>query len=271
MTAVLKGSRRGRPRKALMAQLVITGTDKDGSKAYWCVAEGCDWTKKGNKAEDRVQAHTSKCSFLQKSKSEEYRKLWRLANEAQSGSSLGAKLQEREAEKSVESASKKGKAKSSQSTPDPTQPSVLESAREAGKQKAAKRKSEAIEKLQQEVDHLIMCLVCVRGFVPHIIDTPEWKDLLSKLNPDIHMTSSSTFVDNLIPKEAVFVRAEQEKRIKKSPYSTLSFDGTNTRLNSIYLLHATTATRESFFVNAYIGSDTRHISVWMSSRVLQVR
>lgn len=267
----VKGSRRGRPRKALMSQLVVTGTDKDGSKAYWCVAEGCDWTKKGNKAEDRVQAHASNCSFLQKSESEEHRELWASANRAQGGSSLGAKLQEREAEKST-SMSKKAKASRTQSKPDvdPSQPSVLESVREAGKQKAAKKRSETLDKLQQDIDHLIMRLVCVRGLVPHIIDTPEWKELLTKLNPDIHTTSSSMFVDNIIPKEAVFVRTEQEKRIKQSPYSTISFDGTNTRLDSIYLLHATTATRESFFVDAYIGSDARHISAWISSRVLQV-
>lgn len=244
-----------------MAQLVITGTDKDGSKAYWCIAEGCSWMKKGNKAEDRVQAHASNCTFLQKSESEEHWNLWRLANEAQGSSLLGAKLQEREAEKSA-SMLKKTKATNAPSNPavDPKQPSVLEAAREAGKQKAAKKKSDANEKLQQDVDHLIMRLICVRGLVPHIIDTPEWKELLTKLNPDIHMTSSSMFVDNLIPKEAIFICSGQEKRIKQSPYSTISFDGTNTQLNSIYLLHATTATRESFFIDAYIGSDACHIS-----------
>jgi hypothetical protein len=39
-----------------------------------------------------------------------------------------------------------------------------------------------MKKFQNSVDHIIMRLICVRGLVPNLIDSPEWKELMNKLN-----------------------------------------------------------------------------------------
>jgi hypothetical protein len=46
----------------------------------------------------------------------------------------------------------------------------------------AKAKVEANKTFQSEVDHIIMQLICVRGLVPNILNSPEWKELTHKLN-----------------------------------------------------------------------------------------
>lgn len=257
-----------------MSKLSITGTDSQGSKIYWCVAEGCTWTKRGNRTEARVYGHAASCEHLQHSRSEFHRDLWEQACLSQKQTSLGAQLREQD-DTASESAGRSSHTREPSiskrdGTRDLRQPSVFAVAKDAGKKNLAKKRSETLADLQRRVDHCIMRLICVRGLVPNIIDSSEWKELLTTLNPEIHTTSSSTFVDKHIPKEAVLVRSLQEDRIKNSAYATISFDGTNTRLDSIYFMHATTDARESYFIDAYIGSDARHISTWISSRVLKV-
>ena len=150
------------------------------------------------------------------------------------------------------------------------QPSIFSVAKDARKKNLAKKHSETLANLQCHIDHCIMQLVYICGLVPNIIDLLEWKELLTTQNPKIHTTSLSTFVDKHILKKAVLVYSLQEDQIKNSAYATISFDGTNTRLDSIYFMHTTTNACESYFINAYIGSDTHHISTWIFSRVLKV-
>ena len=255
-----------------MSKLAVTGTDSEGVKSYWCVAEGCKWTKRSNRAEARVYGHAASCEHLQHSESAVHRNLWERACLAQKTSSLGAQLTEQNdtASKSARSSLSREPSVSRRLTHDPKQPSVFSAAKDAGKKLLTKKRSEMQADLQLRVDHCIMRLICMRGLVPNIIDSPEWKELLTTLNPDIHTTSSSTFVDKHIPKEAVLVHGLQEDHIRNSAYATISFNGTNTGLDSMYFMHATTDAHDSYFIDAYIGSDARHISKWISSRVLKV-
>jgi hypothetical protein len=61
------------------------------------------------------------------------------------------------------------------------------------------------------VDHVIIWLICVRGLVPNVLDSPEWKELMDLLNLDYHPTSATSFADVHIPCEGVFVCGEQIK------------------------------------------------------------
>jgi hypothetical protein len=95
---------------------------------------------------------------------------------------------------------------------------------------AAKRKrTELIENLQAEADHLILQLICVCGMSPQILRSKIWAALMRLLNPDYTVTSESTFVNNLIPKEAAFVRKEQTRILARTRDLTLSTDGSSTQ------------------------------------------
>jgi hypothetical protein len=86
-----------------------------------------------------------------------------------------------------------------------------------------------------------MWLICVRGLVPNVLDSPEWKELMNKLNGTYKPSSSDAFRDSFIPQEAVFVQNKQIELLKAEEDLTLTFDGTTIRSNeSFYTAHATT-------------------------------
>jgi len=68
-----------------------------------------------------------------------------------------------------------------------------------------KSKEEQLMAYQNKVDHIIMRLICVRGLVPHIIDSGKWKELMNLLNGMYKPTSGNTFTTRHIPHEAVYV------------------------------------------------------------------
>ena len=95
---------------------------------------------------------------------------------------------------------------------------------------------------------------------------------MAKLNSIYRPTSSSTFVDNYIPKEAVAVRQRQLKELKKYTNLTLTFDGTSTRKpQSLYTVHATTPTRETYFLDGYEDSVSRHTVDWVKEKLFKVQ
>ncbi|KAF8153914.1 hypothetical protein B0H34DRAFT_799839 [Crassisporium funariophilum] len=77
-----------------------------------------------------------------------------------------------------------------------------------------KAKAKDTKKFQNSVDHIIMRLICVRGLVPNILDSREWKELMNKLNDVYKPSSSDVFRDKYIPQEAVFVRNIQMELLK---------------------------------------------------------
>jgi hypothetical protein len=134
-----------------------------------------------------------------------------------------------------------------------------------------KQKAEAQKAYQAKVDHIIMRLICVRGLVPHILDSPEWKELMRTLNGQYHPTSSDLFEQKFIPQEAVYVREKQIELLKKEHNLTLTFDGTTTRKpQSFYTAHATTPSRKVHFLDGYEGTDKHHTKGWIKDKLLTV-
>ena len=135
-----------------------------------------------------------------------------------------------------------------------------------------KNKANLHKKFQQEVDHIIMRLICVRGLVPNLVDSPEWKELMQKLNGIYKLTSGDTFCDSYIPKEAAFVRDRQIDLLTKEDNLTLTFDGTTIRKQeSFYTAHATTPARETYFLDGHQGTGEHHNADWIMDRLLKVR
>ena len=99
-----------------------------------------------------------------------------------------------------------------------------------------------------------MQLLCVHGLILNVLDSPEWKELMNKLNGIYKPSSSDLFHDSFIPQEAVFVRSKQIELLRAEENLTLTFDGTTIRSNdSFYTAHATTPSRQSFFLDGHEG------------------
>jgi len=116
-----------------------------------------------------------------------------------------------------------------------------------------------------------MRLICVCGLVPNIVDSPEWKELMQKLNGTYRPSSSDLFRDTFIPQEAVFVQSKQIKLLKAEEDLTLTFDGTTIRINdSFYTAHATTPSRQSFLLDGHEGSGESHDRKWITDNLIKV-
>ena len=125
---------------------------------------------------------------------------------------------------------------------------------------------------QMKVDHIIMRLICACSLVPHIIDSPEWKELMGLLNGSYHPTSADIFADKHIPCEAVFVREKQINILRNIQNLTLTFDGNTTRKpHSIYTVHATTPEWATYFLDGHEDSGERHTQEWVTNKLLKVR
>ncbi|EKM79604.1 hypothetical protein AGABI1DRAFT_128748 [Agaricus bisporus var. burnettii JB137-S8] len=219
----------GAPENPLLARLITKHVREQGKRYFSCVA--CSMQRKGNASLDRAVKHALKCKKLEK-----YDKQLLLDVKAYAGeSSLGAQLEDLEETEFGETINGRKK----------TGLDVAQ-LRAVGKQKEKKN----WEIFQSRVDHAIMRLICVRGLVPNVIDSPEWKDLFALLNNNIRPTSSSTFADKIIPQEAAFVRERMVKLLRDSNNLTLSFDGSSTRHpESFYTTHITTPERVAYFLD----------------------
>ncbi|KAF8817235.1 hypothetical protein BYT27DRAFT_7075277 [Phlegmacium glaucopus] len=133
-----------------------------------------------------------------------------------------------------------------------------------------KAKAEETKKFQNSVDHIIMRLICVRGLVPNVLNSPEWKELMNKLNSTYKPKSSDAFRDSFIPQEAVFVQSKQIELLKAEEDLTLTFDGTTICSNeSFYTAHATTSSRKSFFLDGHEGSGESHNRKWITDNLMK--
>jgi hypothetical protein len=122
-----------------------------------------------------------------------------------------------------------------------------------------KEKDEQWKIFQAKVDHIIMRLICVRGLVPHIIDSPEWKEFVVLLNGLYHPTSADMFANKYIPTEAVFVWEKQIDILHNVKNLTLTFNGNMTRKpHSIYTVHATTPDCVTYFLGGHEGSSEHY-------------
>jgi len=247
-----------------MNKAITKGTLSTGKKFWQCISSNCRYRASGNAQQDRVYKHAAGCEALGRTHPDVRQAIVDL----QSGTSLGALLQQESTANSHSEplSSRASSPLSSAGTKkQKVEGEIWKWAREGGK---AKRREER-EKTQQLADHMIMQLICVRGLVPNILNSPEWKELMHILNPNYNPTSAKKFSNTIIPKEAAFVRKEQLKVLHESENITITFDGNSTRRDSIYFVHATTD-QNSYFIEGHIGSDTHHTTKWVTDRLLKV-
>jgi hypothetical protein len=237
-----------------------TDTGKD---YYGCVAKlkGCYWYRAGNAQVSRISKHAVSCQYLSSDLKE-------LAKDYTAQSSLGAVLADSGASAawvdsdmiSTGSVKPTTSKLTAVAVPSSSEKSMVLDFTNAGR-----------KQLQAKLDHCVMKLICVVGLVPHILDSPEWKEFMATANPKYHPTPSDKFEEEIIPNEAAFVRKQVMDVLQKEQNLTLTFDGNSTRKpQSVYTVHVTTKNRDSYFVDGYEGSDERHMAAWIKDKVLKV-
>ena len=201
----------------------------------------------GNFQRGRILKHSVKCQHLREYDFDAFQ----AAVNSSRTSSLGAQLSEVSSETDTSQPSSL-QARPSESGPVSRQGTLdLIPLRDVGK----KAKAENMKKFQNSVDHIIMRLICVRGLVPNILDSPEWKEFVNKLNGVYKPSSSDSFRNVFIPQEAIFVQSKQIKLLQAEADLTLTFDGTTIRSNeSFYTAHGTIPSRQSFLLDGHEGS-----------------
>ena len=254
---------KGRKPNTLLNNLAKKVVASDGKDAWVCKAPNCDYTRKGYLQAERVLPHSTACTLLEESDP----KLFDAACKEYRKGSVGAQLEVvaegAPSSESIASTSSGGMSMHVTNAGELRRAPLVE----AGK----KTKVERDKRFQAEVDHIIMRLVCVRGLVPNVLDSPEWKELMAKLNGSYKPTSADDFRGRIIPREAAFVREKQIRLLKNEDNLTLTFDGTTIRKQeSFYSAHATTALRKSYFLDAHEGSGEHHNTDWIKTRLLKV-
>ena len=224
-----------------------------GDKNSWgCAADNCNFVQQGNAQLDRVLKHATTCKHLQIYNID----LWKDALEESGQGLLGAQIA----------------AEGATSEP-PTKRSKNQSTLDLGllRQTGQKAKEEQCKLFQAKVDHVIMKLICIWGLVPHIIDSGEWKELMYLLNGAYEPTSADVFAKKHIPREAVYVHQQQAKILSTIDNLTLTFDGNTTQKpHLIYTAHATTPSRDLYFLDAHEGSDEQQTTEWVTDKLLKV-
>ena len=206
------------------------------NKSSWgCVDKYCDCQQQGNAQPDQVLKHATTCKHLQANKID----LWEEAPEELGQDSLGPHIDE-------------------ESGLEPPLMGQRQSKLDLGTLCLTGHKSEEeqLQLYQNEVDHVIMQLICVQGLVPNIVDLDEWKELMSLLNGVYKPTSADMFITKHIPCEAIYVQQKQTDISCTTNNLTLTFNGSTTqKLQSIYTAHAMTPSHETYFLDAHQGSD----------------
>lgn len=113
--------------------------------------------------------------------------------------------------------------------------------------------------LNQKLNHHVLKLICIRGVVPSLIDSPEWKDFTADANPKYHPASSTTFMTSYIPAEASHIRKIQYTRLQQETNLSITYDGGTTRKpQSVYTVHITTIERKVYFIEGHEASRENH-------------
>ena len=131
------------------------------------------------------------------------------------------------------------------------------------------------KKVQDEVNMMIMKLICVDGLVPRILDGENWHDFVTALASGRYKsykpTSASTFERKIIPQEAALVHKRTLKVLQKEKNLTITIDGLSTRsAHSAYTTHATTQDRNVYLLGAHAGSDEHHTAEYVDGVINKV-
>lgn len=126
--------------------------------------------------------------------------------------------------------------------------------------------------LKEKADHALMLFVTCTGIPPRVIDSKEFRDLCSTLNPSYNLPCASTLSEMLIPDEAAKILTAIHEFLRKERDLTITFDGGKIRRQkSFYSIHVITAARESFLLELDDASMLSHTAAYIIEQLDEVR
>jgi len=278
-------SNKGQKPDGLLALLAVRGETDNGKPTWSCIASSCNYGPvKGNLQREHVLKHAMKCKHLQKHDSHAFEEAVLVSKEG----SLGAQLGDGNADVALQTLTKENSFGNSGSGLMGTSASHVVSFSNAVPSNIVtgdgrlnrdilvasgqKLKEERRKKFNLEVNHALMQLICICSLVPNILDSPQWEKFVTTLGGGWYKrTGSDEFHNKFIPQEAVYVRDLQIKLLKAEENLTLTFDGTTIRKpESFYTAHATTPSRQSYFLDGHEGTGEHHDMAWIMDKLLTV-
>jgi hypothetical protein len=133
-------------------------------------------------------------------------------------------------------------------------------------------KAEAKKARGLRINQAVLNLICGTGIPPTIVDTDEWKDVISTIDKTVTTYGSTSFVDMYIPGEAARITEEEVRMLSKVKNLTISYDGGTTKaVESIYTIHVTTPRhRQAYLIEGNEASGVSHTGHQIASELLKV-
>lgn len=126
--------------------------------------------------------------------------------------------------------------------------------------------------LKERADYAVMKYFVCCGIPPSIADTDEFKNLVSVLNSTYSPPSATTLEDKLIANEGAKISLAVVSHLKTCRNLTITFDGGKIRKpKSLYTIHVTTATRQSFCMELDDASLLSHTADYILEALERVR
>lgn len=266
---------KGRPKKEANLKLAIKCKHRATGKAFYrCAADDCNHIRFGHPQSHRVLKHAVQCRKLPPTLRDQALE-WSAAESLSSQLEAAAAKSSPGPDKASTSTSNAGSSGQQISLQTDLAREATTSAKEPQVKKGGLGEIAVAvgrEELRKKVNFHIVKLICVRGLIPTILDTDEWKKFVEDLNPRYEPTSSTTFVEKYIPSEAAQVRVLQLAVLKTLDNLTLTFDGGSTRKpQSVYTVHITTPDRRVFFVEGDEASREHHTAEYVKGVIMQVK
>src|SRR6267154_3466956 len=110
-----------------------------------------------------------------------------------------------------------------------------------------------------DLEYIVCC-----GVPPTIVDSPEWKELISVLNSNYQSPSSMKLTGNLIIKEAAKISEGIKEYLGKVRHLMITFDGGKIRRpNSLYTIHITVPGGRTFCMELNDGARKKHTAEYI--------
>ncbi|KAF8474573.1 hypothetical protein JB92DRAFT_2838238 [Gautieria morchelliformis] len=110
-------------------------------------------------------------------------------------------------------------------------------------------KAEAKKVRGLKINQAVLNLICGTRIPPTIVDTDEWKNVISAIDKTATTYGSTSFVDMYIPGEAAWSTEEDIQVLSKVKNLTISYDGSTTKaVESIYTIHVTTPCHQQAYL-----------------------
>jgi hypothetical protein len=232
----LSTSKGGRPRMALLYNItILCRTISTSKQRYHCAMTGCLQSWGGCRQAARVYKHVlDECQHADKATKQK-------VQNAFVDRTLHAQLEATEDAAGSDSLEKMSKA-------------------EAKKARGLK------------FNQAVLNFICGTGIPPTIVDTDEWKSLISTFDGSLTTYSSTSFVDAYIPSEAARITDINIKKLSKLKNLTISYDGGTTKaIESVYTIHVTTPqTRQAYLIEGSEASGVSHTGSQIADELFKV-